>query len=137
MKQSPETFRHKNSLEQADMRFKIKKYDPIFSHQVSIKSESPRSIEDSPRKIARGGPKNNITYEALEFCTQNELIVKENMKILTKKDPIYSYQKLDQDIRKPLEDTISRIKTKRIIEINNRWKSKDMIPNEEFEEILK
>jgi hypothetical protein len=49
--------------------------------------------------VARGGKHQPESYEAIDLNSHNDFIVKNNMKILSKKDPIYHYHNLDVDIR--------------------------------------
>ena len=86
---TPHVFETKKSVDQVAIYSKLKEKDPIFGSPppLSKKSISPRNWEYSPKR--------NITHEAVNFCTNNELEQRDNLKITSRKEPIYCYQKLD------------------------------------------
>lgn len=96
-----------------------KSYDPIFTDRTPLRNSShlqsqTSSPSNSTKKVNRGGKHNPETYEAIDLNSHNDFIVKNNMKILSKKDPIYHYHNLDEDIRKPKIDTLSKILNRRL-----------------------
>lgn len=125
-------FDSKKSVDQIAIYSKIREKDPIFGSQHgspplrSKYSGNPREWEYSPR--------NNVTHEAVNFCTKNELEQRSNMNILSNKEPIYSYQKLDHFIR---EDKISKVRSRRLIKMTQREKLGNYSPNDEVETLLK
>lgn len=69
---------------------KLKEKDPIFGPSRQVQLEPvPRNWEWSPRR--------NINHEAVNLCGSNEIEQRNNMLILSKNEPIYSYQKLDKE----------------------------------------
>ena len=61
--------------------------------------------------------------------SHNDFIVKNNMKILSKKDPIYHYNNLDEDIRNPKDEILSKIMYKRFQLLDDRENQKGLKPS--------